>query len=110
MLRRFLAKWNWWPIFIVNIVLTLINVVSFTGFGIYYNIKVGWLREHHRPSAVETIWVIGNGKQTAERSSTTALSSARSPWSSTDLTSTLMCFQSSSSEKCTEFDLHTYMI
>ena len=38
--RRFLAKWNWWPVFIINIVLTLINLVAFTGFGIYYNIKV----------------------------------------------------------------------
>ena len=39
-LRRFLSRWNWWPVFIINIVLTLINLVAFTGFGIYYNIKV----------------------------------------------------------------------
>ena len=39
-LRRFLAKWNWWPVFIINIVLTLVNLVAFTGFGIFYNIKV----------------------------------------------------------------------
>lgn len=39
-LRRILAKWGWKPVFAFNIFMVVVNVVSFTGFGIFYNIKV----------------------------------------------------------------------
>jgi hypothetical protein len=35
-----LAKWGWKPVFAINILLTSVNIVAFTGFGMFYNIRV----------------------------------------------------------------------
>lgn len=34
-----LAKWGWKPVFAFNIFMVVVNVVAFTGFGIFYNVK-----------------------------------------------------------------------
>ncbi|KAK9810448.1 hypothetical protein WJX72_010867 [[Myrmecia] bisecta] len=36
---KFLAAYGWKPMFVLNVVFTLLYLVSFTGFGIFYNIQ-----------------------------------------------------------------------